>query len=56
MKKQEFAWQREYRFALNRRTTKAEPYTFDIGPLGELCTIVETAKVIEEQFQVMLPD
>jgi hypothetical protein len=56
MKKNEYAWQREYRFALDRNATKAQPYTFDIGPLADLCTIVETAKVIKEQFQVMLPD
>ena len=47
MKKREFGWQREYRFALDRGASNAEPYILDIGPLADLCTIVDAAKVYE---------
>jgi hypothetical protein len=47
MKKRVFAWQREYRFTLDRGVTVAEPYTFDIGSLADLCTMVDPARLTE---------
>jgi hypothetical protein len=55
VKKQEFEWQREYRFAVKRNVTAPEPYTFKIGPLADICTIVEAATV-NDQFTMTLPE
>jgi hypothetical protein len=55
MKKQEFAWQREYRFALDRNATEAKPYTLDLGPLDDICKILDAA-TLNEPFTVALPE
>lgn len=41
-KKRDYAWQREYRLAIDRKAASPEPFVFDVGPLGELCTIVKS--------------
>ena len=44
-KRNEFSWQREYRFILDRGSENAEPYTVDLGPLHDICEIIESAQV-----------
>jgi hypothetical protein len=55
IKKREFDWQREYSFALDRKTSAAEPYTFDIGSLADLCTLVDASR-LNEPLKVTLPE
>jgi hypothetical protein len=55
MKQQKFAWQREYRLVLDRNVTKAAPYILDMGPLSDLCTIVDAAR-LNETPTVILPE
>jgi hypothetical protein len=54
-KKQTFAWQREFRFVVNRRLVTSEPYLLDIGDISDLCRMTETA-TFNEQLKVALPE
>jgi hypothetical protein len=40
-KRDDFAWQREHRFALDRNVSSPEPYVLDVGSLADICTIVD---------------
>lgn len=47
-KKRKFDWHRgEYRFALDRHSGEASPYMLNVGPLADICTIVDAARVTE---------
>jgi predicted transcriptional regulator len=50
-----FSSQREYRFALDRGIEECNPYTLDVGPLGDVCAIVD-ATSINDQLSLSLPD
>jgi hypothetical protein len=54
-KKQQFAWQREFRFVVNRRLVTAEPYRLDIGDISDLCHLCDTA-TFNEQLKVDAPN
>jgi hypothetical protein len=45
-KRQQFAWQREYRFTLDRGTAPGV-FDLDIGPLGDIATMTDAARVTE---------
>lgn len=53
-KQHAFSSQREYRFALDRGEEECSPYTLDVGPLDDVCTIVDAA-TINDQFLFSLP-
>ncbi len=44
-KRKEFAWQREYRFAIDTGTIGLEAITLNIGPIDDIATLVKTEDV-----------
>jgi hypothetical protein len=44
-KRHDFSWQREYRYAVDRHVQSPEPYVLDVGPLEDICTIVDPSKI-----------
>jgi hypothetical protein len=54
-KKKQFAWQREFRFVVNRRLVTGEPYRLDIGDISDLCIMTETAK-FNDEFKIVFHD
>jgi hypothetical protein len=52
-KRSGFSWQREYRLAIDCNAASPEPFVLDVGPIGDLCTIVDSAALRE--VTVLLP-
>jgi hypothetical protein len=46
-KRNEFAEQREYRFALDRGVASPESYTLEVGSLRDVCALVDASKINE---------
>jgi hypothetical protein len=44
-KKRDYAWQREYRFVIERGVEKPEPFVLEVGSLRDLCTVVDAARL-----------
>ena len=53
-KRKEFAWQREYRFAIDTGTNGLEPIILNIGPIDDIAMLVRTED-INRTLKIQLP-
>lgn len=55
MKRVEYAYQREWRLVLKRQPTSRDPYSLDIGDIGEI-TKLTTVEDFNNLIELRLPD